>query len=202
MHDRLASATLGLTVALLTTAALGQDQARSPKIDLATPEPPPTEESSKPRELGLGLALLKEHGFGVVGRLRFNHVALDAAYGVMPLFILWQTAGGTTMHVDADLSFVHFDAGPVFFFNDHLDRFQNGLRVAGVYDQVLGPGAGLGWVGEITKRSFAIALGAGLQYYPDAPDRVRRHFHYAPGSDVSAAALQLYFGLNLLWYLG
>jgi hypothetical protein len=202
MHNRLVSASLVLTMALLTTAASAQDQASRAKIDLATPEPSPAAESSKPREFALGLALLKEHGFGVIGRVRFNHVALDAAYGVMPLFILWQTADGTTMHVDADLSFVHVGAGPVFFFNDHLDRFQNGLRLAGIYDQVLGPGGGLGWVGEITKRSFAIALGAGLQYYPDAGDRVRRHFHYSPGSDVSAAALQIYFGLNLLWYLG
>jgi hypothetical protein len=193
---------LGLLVALLAPAAHAQEETRASKIDLATPEPPPAIETSKPREFALGIALLKEHGFGVVGRLRFNHVALDAAYGVMPLFVLWQTADGSTLHIDADLSFVHVGAGPVFFFNDHLDRFQNGLRLLGIYDQVLGPGAGLGWVGEITKRSFAIGFGAGLQYYPDAGERVRRHFHYAPGSDVSSAAVQLYFGLNLLFYLG
>jgi hypothetical protein len=183
---------LALGLVFATTAAAAQEQAR-PKIDLSTPEPPAEEGSSKPRQFALGFGLLKEHGFGVVGRVRFDHLALDAAYGLMPVFVLWR---------DADLSLVHVNAGPVIFFNDALDRFQNGVRIAGIYDQILGPGAGFGWVGEFTKRSFAVGLGAGIQYYPDSDGRIRRHFHYGPGVDVVSARVQLYFGVNLLWYLG
>jgi hypothetical protein len=168
----------------------------NPNETLEAPEP------AKPRRLALGLTTLKEHGFGGVLRLRFNHVALDATGGFMPLLIITSTVGGTTMDIDGAMS-AHGGIGPVFFFSGDQKRFQNGLRVNGIYDQVMGPGGGLGWVGEITMTRFTIALGAGLQIYPEAEDRIREHFGFSSAVklDALSTSVQLYVGLNLFWYL-
>jgi hypothetical protein len=167
-----------------------------PSGTLEAPQPP------KPRQFALGLALLKEHGFGGLLRLRFNHVALDATGGFMPLLIITQTVDGTTMDVDGALS-AHGGIGPVFFFNGDQKKFQNGIRVNGIYDQIMGPGGGAGWVGEFTKTSFTLALGAGIQVYPEAEDRIRKHFGYSSAIklDPTSTVLQVYVGLNLFWYL-
>ena len=156
----------------------------------------------KPRRFALGLATLKEHGFGALVRVRFDHVALDAAAGFLPVIIITQTYDGTTMNIDGALP-AHASVGPVFFLNDQYKGFQNGIRVNGIYNGLMGPGAGAGWVGEITKTSFTLGFGAGLQVYPNAEDKIRNHFHY--GSDIQLDAtttvLQFYAGLNLLWYV-
>jgi hypothetical protein len=150
----------------------------------------------------LGITLVKEHGFGAMFRLRFNHVALDATGGFMPLLIITQTTDGATVKVDGAMS-AHAGLGPVFFFNDDRKTFQNGIRVNGIYDQIMGPGGGAGWVGEYSKSAFAMAFGVGFQIYPKADDRIRKHFDY--GSEVKLdptnTVLQLYVGFNLFWYV-
>ena len=159
-------------------------------------------EVSKPRRFAIGLATLKEHGFGALMRVRFDHIALDAAAGFLPVIIITQTYDGTTVNIDGALP-LHASVGPVFFLNNQYKGFQNGLRVNGIYNALMGPGAGAGWVGEVTKTSFTLGFGAGLQVYPNAEDKIRNHFHY--GSDIKLDAtttvLQIYAGLNLLWYV-
>lgn len=159
-------------------------------------------EASKPRRFALGISTLKEHGFGALVRLRFNRVALDAAAGFLPVIILTQSSDGTTLNVDGALP-PHASLGPVFYLNDQYKGFQNGVRVNGIYNGLMGPGVGAGWVGEITKTSFTLGFGAGFQVYPNAEDRIRDHFHYGSSIqlDATTTVLQIYAGLNLLWYV-
>ena len=148
-----------------------------------------------PRAFALGLATLKEHGFGATMRLRANHVALDIAGGAMPVMVLTDT-------IQADIG-LRGDAGPVIFFSDKTARFQSGLRFAGIYDTLMGPGGMAGWVGELGWQHFAMDFGAGVQVLPQFPDLATEHFaipdEYLLGP---TAMVQVYIGLNLLWYLG
>jgi hypothetical protein len=148
--------------------------------------------------LAFGLTTFKEHGFGGFVRLRLNYVAFDAAYGVMPIIILYS---GARSDVDFDWATVHTSGSVVFFFSNNQKRFQNGLRLGGVYDNVMGPAGMLGWVGDIVWANFALGIGAGLQVYPQFNERAAEHFHVSESSiSSSMGALQIYMGLNLFWY--
>ena len=161
-----------------------------------------TEEDSggdRPRTLALGITTLKEHGFGGVVRARANHVALDLAAGFNPVLVI---VTGSVSKIDFGMP-IQASVGPVFFINNDHAKFQSGIRLNGIYNKALGPGGGIGWVGDLTKHSFAICFGAGVQIYPDASKRVKEYFPDLKGADLSSSTpeLQVYISINLLWYL-
>jgi hypothetical protein len=156
-----------------------------------------------PRAFALGLTTLKEHGFGAFLRVRADHVALDIAYGTMPVLLVLQTRSGDTVDVKADMSAVHLDGSLLVFFSDNQKRFQNGLRGGVVYDSIMGPGAMFGWVGDLVWNRFGLGFGAGLQVYTDFNSRVSKHFGIARSSvEDSLGTVQPYVGVNFFWYLG
>jgi hypothetical protein len=157
-------------------------------------------ETDKPRTLALGLAMVKEHGFGAVFRARLNHVALDLAAGFNPILII---ISGSESKIDFAMP-LQVGLGPVFFLSDAQASVQHGIRLNGIYNRVLGPGGGLGWVGELaSRRRFTIAFGAGLQIYPQASRRVKEYFSDLQDASLTSSApeVQIYVGFNLLWYL-
>ena len=156
-------------------------------------------ETGKPRTLAIGLTMVKEHGFGAVVRGRANHVAVDLAAGFNPLLVI---ITGDESKIDFGMP-LQASLGPVFFISNDQANFQNGIRVNGIYNRALGPGGGVGWVGEITKRRFTIAFGAGLQIFPQATRRVKEYFSDLQDASLTSSApeVQFYFGVNLLWYL-
>ncbi len=163
---------------------------------------PGNSEYQKPRTFALGISTLKEHGFGCVMRLRFNHFALDGIAGFMPLMLIIEEQYNGSTNTDFKFGMpLHVSGGAVIFFNDQLSRFQNGLRGAIVYDKGLGNGYTFGWVGDITWDRFALCIGAGLQYYPDPEEKVREYFDLHPEYDLSGSKYQPYIGVNFIWYL-
>ncbi|MBI4705766.1 MAG: PEGA domain-containing protein [Deltaproteobacteria bacterium] len=163
-----------------------------PAAPFASEEPAPESAVPGPRNVALGLTLLKEHGFGGLLRLRVNHVALDLAGGALPVFIM-------APDFRAALS-AHASGSLVLFFSGDQRPTQHGLRLAGAYDQVLGPGGGAGWVGEWCWPHFVFALGAGLQIYPLFDDYARKYFDLGSEVDMGFGVVQPYLGLNLFWY--
>ena len=174
-----------------------------PSASQHTVERPPAAEpeAAKPRTLAIGITTLKEHGFGGVVRGRMDHVALDFAVGFNPVLVI---VSGDTSIVDFGMP-LQLSLGPVFFFSSDQATFQNGIRLNGIYNRALGPGGGLGWVGEITKRHLTIAFGVGFQVYPQASRRVKEYFSDLRDQDVDLSSslpeLQVYVGVNILWYL-
>jgi hypothetical protein len=149
--------------------------------------------------------LLKEHGFGAFMRARLNHVAVDVAAGFMPVLIMYQTSSGSTVDIDGAMA-PHGSASMLFFFTNDQKRFQNGLRIAGIYDRVMGWGGGLGWAGDLVWDRFDLGFGAGLQLYPNFNEKAAEYFGLPKSSfdnstDVLTGALQIYFGVNASWYL-
>lgn len=155
-----------------------------------------------PRTFAIGLATLKEHGFGVIARLRFGHFAIDGAIGSLPILVMYTDYSGEMLNMDADMS-IHADAGCVFFFNDDQKRFQNGIRLAGIYDSIIGPAGMIGWVGDLTFNRFALGFGAGIQYYPDYIEKAEEHFPELRRAEAmdETQNIQLYLGINFMWYL-
>ena len=161
----------------------------------------------KPRTFALGVAVLSEHGLvSAVARLRKNHVAIDLSYGINPVVVGWQE-GDDDKSGDFGfaMSWVHVDVSLVLFFSDDQKRFQHGLRFASVYDRITSFGAGLGWVGELGFERFALSFGAGLKAFPRFEQRVRDHFDIDDEHELSSFLipvwLNVYFGINLRWYL-
>ena len=97
---------------------------------------------------------------------------------------------------------LHGDFGCVIFINSDQSRFQNGIRLAGIYDTILGPAAMFGWTGELMFTNFALCFGAGIQYYPDFIENVNEHFPATRNAEMdSSDKYQLYLGINFMWYL-
>jgi hypothetical protein len=156
---------------------------------------------NNPRTFALGITTLKEHGFGGMMRGRWDHFAVDFAAGGFPWLIMYQTADGTTTNYDFDMS-LHADLGFIVFINSDQSRFQNGIRVAGIYDSIGGKGAMFGWTGELTFNTFALCFGVGLQYYPDLIKKVNEHFPATQDAELdSSFKYQWYLGVNFMWYL-
>jgi hypothetical protein len=166
----------------------------------------PVEQTKHPRMFALGISLFSEHGFGAAARLRFDHVAIDVAYGVQPIFFTYQKddpeTGDEKTKWEFDMALVNADAGVAVFFGDDQKGFQNGLRAQGIFNNIMGPGAGLGWVGDLCWKRFVLGFGAGVQAFFKYVDWVKDHFDYGSEVQISAFnAVQIYFGLNLMWYL-
>lgn len=77
---------------------------------------------------------------------------------------------------------LHVDASAVIFFSDKTRRFQMGIRGGGLWEEVLGSGWILGWVGEVTWERLALDFGVGLKLH-------------------SIGFFQPYTGVNLVYYL-
>ena len=174
--------------------------ARARRANIESPEPSEEAETHNPRTLAIGLTTLKEHGFGVMVRARANHVAGDLAVGFNPILVV---GSGGSSAVDFGMP-LQASIGPVFIFSNDQSTFQNGIRINGIYNRAVGPGGGLGWVGEITKAHFTIAFGFGLQIYPQATKRVKEYFPDLQGTELSSSPppeVQIYVGVNLFWYI-
>lgn len=177
---------------LMSWPAYAQEASRAAVDPLAVRAGAPAE---APRTVAVGVATLKEHGFGVVLRARRDHVALDLAAGLAPVLVITNLDLYAAMPVHADASFV-------FFFSDADRRFQQGVRLGAAWDAIVGGGALVGWVGDLTWRQLVIGFGAGLQYYPDFESGVREHFDLEGASfEGSLTTVQPYLGVNLCWYL-
>ena len=162
---------------------------------------PQEQQLNNPRSFALGITTLKEHGFGGKLRARWDHFALDGSVGSLPWLVTYQTADGTTTNYDFAMSF-HADASCVIFINSNQSRFQNGIRLGGLYDSVGGAGALFGWTGELTFNTFAICFGVGVQYYPDLIDKLNDKFPDTKNSDMdSSYKYQPYLGVNFMWYM-
>jgi hypothetical protein len=154
-----------------------------------------------PRSFALGITTGTEHGFGGMARLRWDHFAIDGAAGSRFWYVMYQTADGTTTDTDFGMSF-NGDLGFVIFINSNQSRFQNGIRLAGVYDSIGGKAAMFGWTGELTFTTFAICFGVGIQYYPDLIEKLNEHFPKTREAELdSSARLRPYIGINFVWYL-
>jgi hypothetical protein len=164
---------------------------------LALPEPAP----KYPRKFALGVTLLKEHGFGAFARLRFDHLAIDVAYGLYPIIVMIEY--GDDVDFKADISYIHVDGGLIYYFSDDQRRFQHGIRLAGIYDDIMSGGFMFGWVGDLVWGQFGLGLGAGIQVLPAAQNRILKHFDLNGIVKVSplVGILQVYVGVNLFWYL-
>jgi hypothetical protein len=158
-------------------------------------------DANNPRTFALGATLLKEFGFGAMARFRYNHLALDAGAGFMPILIGYYREG--------DSEAVSYDAGMAYnlygslaiFFNDHQRRFQNGIRLGGMYNQAMGPGGMVGWVGELGWERFALGFGAGIQYFPKYESHMRKFFDISENTESDDSNMyQLYIGVNLIYY--
>jgi len=52
-------------------------------------------EEKQYRRFALGVSLVKEHSIiGIIARLRFNHIAAEVAYGIMPVLLFYQHPSG------------------------------------------------------------------------------------------------------------
>ena len=178
-----------------------QEQTMSAAQEAAS-EPEPVEQTRHPRRFGLGISLLGEHSLGAVARLRFNHVAIDLAYGVQPVFLTFQREGSESIEWKFDMALVHADGGIAVFFSDDQKKFQNGLRAQGIFDNIMGPGTGVGWLGDLCWKRFILGFGAGVQVYFKYVDWVKDHLDLGQNIDISRISMvQLYFGLRLMWYV-
>lgn len=163
----------------------------------ATPPPP------RPRRLALGVGLLSEHALvSAVARVRYDHVALDAAYGINPVLVSYQEPESDAPGFGAEVSWVHVDGSLVLFFGGDQERFVNGLRFGAVFDQIVSFGGMLGWVGELGFQRFALGFGAGLKVYPRYEQRARERFDIDDDVEFPIPLwLNIYFGVTLRWYL-
>ncbi len=158
-------------------------------------------QSNNPRSFAVGITTLKEHGFGGMMRARWNHFAIDGSVGSLPWLVMYESADGTTTNYDFDMS-LHTDLSCVIFINGDQGRFQNGIRLGGLYDSIGGKGVIFGWTGELTFNTFALCFGVGLQYYPDLIEKINDHFPDTRNADLdSSYKYQWYLGINLVWYL-
>ena len=155
------------------------------------------------RGFALGIATLKEYGFGTFLRLRRNFVAAEGGIGAMPVIIM--ESSGRCGGAELELA-LHAGGALVFFFDDHESEFQNGIKLGGFYNSTLRPGGWLGWHGEWTmSSSFALSLSVGIQVYPGADDVILSRLREScpSGSDPSPSwgMVQPYVGLSMLFYL-
>jgi hypothetical protein len=153
---------------------------------------------------GLAITTLKEQGFGGGMRLRFDHFAVEASVAAMPFFVL----------VTGDCEKLVFKVAPhatgsvLVIYSDVTARFQNGLRLSGMWNGILGGGTQVGWFGELLFNNIvALDFGAGVQLYPAGKTRAARAVRDACGGDgdsevsIIQSVVQLYVGLNLLFYV-
>lgn len=151
-----------------------------------------------PRTFALGIGTIKEHGFGGLVRLRFDHAAFDASVGAMPVLVLTSTNSEVNAHYGTAL---HLDGSAVFFFNGADKKFQNGIRAGGLWDSIMGPGALLGWVGDLCWERLLLGFGLGIQVYPDYSSSVKGHFNLSGDPNSFLGIVQLYLGVNIGWYI-
>jgi len=183
---------LPIAVVLFTFQLAVPDDAMARKKK--TCEPPSGQEwrCNPPRHFGLGLALVKEYGFGAVFRGRINHVAFDAAVGYQPYFV--------TGDVFRYASTVQVTGAFLVFFSKVWSRFQAGLKAAYAWNSLSGHGFLFGFNGEFSiRKHFALDLGAGIQAFPMANQLVREKLDLQ--GVAFNAVVQPYIGLNLVWYL-
>lgn len=209
---RLASSWVCLLAVALPLAAKAEDEQRPgepvPVFEMDNkPSPEPAAEPSlpKPRRFALGLAISEHALAAVVARLRIDHLALDASYGIDLIMVNYTKPDGESMGSAAAMSWVHVHGSIVLFFSGDQQRFQNGIRLGSVYDRIASFAGLLGWVGELSFDGwphFAISFGAGVQVFPRYEQRVRDHFDLDDRVDFTLPLwLQIYTGGNLRWYL-
>jgi hypothetical protein len=171
-----------------------------PSTALAKPNWAPGEEIT--RRFAVGLTLLKEQGFGVSVRGRFNHFGVEASGGGNPSFFLISGA--------CDRLIVRFGGhatlSALFFITEHDKFFQSGIRAAAIWDQVYNFGGMLGYMGELSfTKLIALQIGVGLQIYPLGERRPKEIVQEeCPGASISLSELNIvqpYFGVNVLFYL-
>jgi len=189
-----------------TESATAEATAKSTKTESASTEPKAGSTKPlvpKPRTFALGVAILSEHGLvSAVARARHDHVAIDVSYGINPVVVTWEKPDSDKAEFGFDMSWVHVDGSLVLFFNDDQQKFANGLRFASIYNQIVGFGAGFGWVGELGFERFAMSFGAGVKSFPRYEERVRDHFDIDDRVDFKLPLwINVYFGINLRWYL-
>ena len=155
-----------------------------------------------PRHLLVGLTTIKEHGFGVMLRGRANRVAVEAAVGYNPVLMVLQTEDGSTDDIQAAMALHAGGHFLIYFTKSPYRKFQNGLKLGGIWDKVLGPGGMIGWVGDLTWTNFNIAFGAGFQIYPDAEAGIKKEFNPPSNAELSPlTTVQPYLGVNFGWYI-
>lgn len=121
----------------------------------------------------------------------------------MPVILVLQDASSGGLDFKGAMS-LHTGGHLVFFFSkDDQKKFQNGLRVGGFWDSVLGGGAQIGWVGDLHWDRLSLGFGAGLQIYPAGAEKARDHFNLVGAVEMLElmTTVQPYVGLNLGWYL-
>ena len=150
------------------------------------------------RDFALGVTALKEHGFGLLGRYRINHFALDFAGG-FGLAVLKDSFSGKTK-----VKFPYqVDLGCSFFFNDEKERFQFGMKLAGLFNQAMGFGGILGGVGELASGRFALNFSAGLMYLPQYKSYMKDYLKTTNVKSTTGlgGGVEIYFGASALIYV-
>ncbi|MBN2718279.1 MAG: hypothetical protein JXX14_20715 [Deltaproteobacteria bacterium] len=164
---------------------------------------------NRPFMFGLGIAPGGEHGYGAVFRFRTEHVSFDTAYGVLPVLISYYNEDTEKSSFDFALAPVHVDGGVAFFFGERKKGFQDGVRTQGIFNSIMGPGAGLGWTRERqcsrnTNRCwkhFVLGVGSGIKVFPRYAERIKSHFGLADNEKTSPLNIvQMYLSVTLMWY--
>jgi hypothetical protein len=168
---------------------------------LAKPKWAPGEEVQ--RRFSLGVTLLKEQGFGVAVRGRFNHFGVEAAGGGNGW---WFLLGGDCDELVFGVA-PHVTLSALFFISDHRQFFQSGIRAAAIWDHVFGFGGMAGYLAELSfTKLIALQAGVGLQIYPLGERRPKEIAEEnCPGMEIDfhplTTIVQPYFGVNVLFYL-
>jgi hypothetical protein len=153
------------------------------------------------RHFAAGVTLLKEQGFGLLLRGRFNHFGVEASGGGNPYLLL--ITGGCS---EVTVGFApHVTLSLLAFFNGEEKFFQSGLRAAGIWDGTFGFGGMLGYVGELSfTKLLALQIGVGIQIYPEGEKKPKEIVAERCNAAVDLSPLttiaQPYFGVNLLFY--
>ena len=174
--------------------------------------PAPAVEKARPGQkklaFGLGVSLCGEHGCGVVTRFRLEHVSIDFSYGIEPILVSYSRDGKDTPEFEFDVALVHADGGVSVFFGDREKGVQDGIRFQGIFDNVKGPGGGVGWTRERQCSRFrnkcydhfVFGIGAGIKFFPAYEKWVKDHFDLKSDEKTSPMNIvQMYLGVTLLW---
>jgi hypothetical protein len=138
------------------------------------------------------------------------HVSFDFSYGVYPVLVSSKRDDRDKADFDFAVSVVHADGGVSIFLGDRRKGFQDGIRMQGIFDNVMGPGAGLGWTRERQcsrfrnkcYKHFVLGVGSGIKVYPRYQQWVKKHFDFDSNVETSPLrTVQMYLGLTVMWYL-
>lgn len=178
-------------------AGRGQDRARG------TGEEEEALGDDYERHLGLGVSILKEHGFGAVARMQFAWFGLEASVALSPYFLF---VSGACSELILEATW-RVSASALGTFG--RGRLRHGPRLGFTFDGFFGPGGQLGYQLEVAFNPWlALSFGAGLLVFPLGEEPAEKRAAAACGVNPSSIQLdplqtivQPYIGASLLFYV-